>query len=290
MPKISLIIPTFRRYQLLTEALRSVQEQTFQDFEVIVVDDHSEDNGETEKIVKMLNDSRFQYVYLDANVGPAGARNKALPFCTGEYLSFLDSDDLLSRRKFEVQTVLLDNNPDVAMIYSDGNVIYSNGTMVEKVHQLRRKSPLPSGYIAQDFIQDNFIGTMTVTLRKSIFEEMSGFDENMLLNEDDDLWFRIMMKYKVLFSEYVAGTRKLHHANLSWDRTKMLECQIACISKYIADYPGFMIMNRPMIEWRIWRLVKSYLMRELKLLKIPQWSVLKETFKVYRQLRHLKIS
>ena len=194
MPKISLIIPTFRRYQLLTEALQSVQEQTFQDFEVIVVDDHSDDKGETKKIVERLNDSRFKYIYLDANHGPAYARNQALPYCTGEYLSFLDSDDLLSRRKFEVHMILLENNPDVAMIYSDENILYANGKMMGKVHQLWRKSPMPSGYIAKDFIQESFIGNMTVTLRKSIFEEIGGFDENMALNEDDDLFFRIMMK------------------------------------------------------------------------------------------------
>lgn len=287
MAKVSVIIPTFNREHVLAGALKSVLEQSYQNFEVIVVDDYSEDFETTKKVVQSFDDPRFKYVYLDANRGPSGARNAALPFCNGDYISFLDSDDIFRPRKLEVHVEILENNPDVAMVYSDEYVMDSNGEISKVPARAQRTQPLPSGFISKDFFMDSFIGTMTVTLRRSIFEEMGGFDESLLYNEDDDLWFRIMLNYKVICSDYVSGIRRLHGTNMSRDRGKMTYYQFKCISKYIRSYPLFIKENLELVKKRAWSLLKSYILSGYVPLKLPEMRVIKAYFELRKQLEKI---
>lgn len=288
MPIVSIVVPTFRRYELLLEALESVRGQTFQDFLCVVVDDHSGDGGKTKRTVESVGDPRFLCHSLPTKHGPAGARNAAMPFCTGPYVSFLDSDDLMLPRKLESQIDLLENDPELAMAYSDEHVLLNSGAMRERVHWSKIGHDLPSGYIAREFFQDSFVGTMTVTVRKSVFESMDGFDTNMTWNEDDDLWFRIMMKHRVVACDYVAGIRRLHDGNMSRNRCMMLHHQFACISKYITHYPDFIIENREIVKRRIWQLLKQYLRDRLIQAKLPRSSLLKTAGTIYRQISKLR--
>lgn len=282
---VSVIIPTYNRSHVLADALQSVREQSYQDFEVIIVDDHSDDNEATKQLVLSLRDERFKYVYLKSNKGPSGVRNAALPLCTGKLISFLDSDDLWRSRKLEVHTAILQNNPDVAMVYSDEYVLSETGRVSEKPVHMDRNSPLPSGYIAREFFEDSFIGVMTVTLRRSVFEEMGGFDESMLYNEDDDLWFRIMLKYKVVCSDYVSGIRRLHETNMSRDRSKMVYYQLQCISKYFDCYPDFMKQNHDVVSRKVRSLLTTYFKWSVKSLNFPSLRVIGAYTRVRNHLK-----
>lgn len=267
MTKVSVIIPTYQRALVLGEALKSLTEQTYSDFEAIIVDDHSLDSGATLKVVNCFKDSRFKYCYLGCNKGPSGARNAALPFCKGEYISFLDSDDLFRPRKLEVQVSILDSDPDVAMVYSDEYLLYHDGSFSQHPIREGKKQLMPSGYIAREFFQDSFIGTMTVTLRKSVIQELGGFDEKLIWNEDDDLWFRIMIRHKVKFSDYPAGIRRLHDndnhnhnlGNMSKNRHKMVYYQFLTILKYFETEKDFMVQNTDIVRERTKKIMKEYI-------------------------------
>lgn len=280
MPKVSVIIPTYRRAVLLKDALHSVLGQTFQDFEVIVVDDFSDDHGETRRVVESFKDERLIFLPLSNNRGPAAARNAALSLCTGEYLSFLDSDDLMTPRKLEEQVLILDSDPGIAMVYSDEYLLDKAGNISSCTVHSNRIPPLPSGAIARDFFQESFIATMTVTLRRLVFDEMSGFDENLIWNEDDDLWFRIMLKYKVVFSNYPGGIRRIHSDNMSRDREKMTLFQLQCIEKYVRYFPEFIQNNQDIVSKRILSLVLTYIRSKLRRARIPKWSIIRSCLDV----------
>ena len=273
MPTVSVIIPTYRRAELLGEALQSVLAQTCQDFEVIIVDDHSEDDGATRKLIESFADDRLKYIYLENNRGPAGARNAAMPHCCGEYISFLDSDDLFQPRKLEIHAGILRSNPDVAMVYSDEYLLNIDGSLSEV--SARANRILPSGFIAREFFMESFIATMTVTVRKTVFEEMAGFDETLIWNEDDDLWFRIMLKHRVLCSEYVSGVRRLHSSNMSRDRGEMVWYQFQCIVKYSKVYSVFTKDNTELMNYKLNKYIYRYLIECVKKLQMPRLQIIK---------------
>ena len=271
MATVSVIVPTHNRASMLQHALESIVRQSFDDFDVVVVDDHSDDAEAARRVVESLGDARFSCIYLHRSAGPAGARNQALPYCTGRYLSFLDDDDLLMPEKLEIQVGLLETDPDVAMVYSDEYALRLDGTL--SATSLRAGRTLPSGNIARDFFLESFIGTMTVTLRRSAFEEAGGFDESLIWNEDDDLWFRVMMKHRVQCSEYVAGIRRLHGSNMSRDRKEMVLSQFRCVEKYIVLYPEFVEENGKDVKARVEGIWRGYLAARIRKCKIPSWRV-----------------
>jgi glycosyltransferase involved in cell wall biosynthesis len=296
MPEVSVIIPTYRRSGLLAEALNSVLSQTFGDFEVVVVDDFSNDGGETEAIVKSFSESRFKYLCLDSRKGPAGARNAAFPYCEGKYLSFLDSDDLIRPEKLKNQIFILDNNPDVAMVYSDEYILYEHGGMSPEPSRKHRVPPLPSGFIARDFFLDSFIGTMTVTLRKDVFEEAGGFDEELMLNEDDDLWLRIMIGQKVVCSDYPAGVRRLHNGgvshegNISRNRDKMVFYQYQCFFKYFATNEDFVRKNTDIFRLRASRIMLGYVKHCLTNFAAPKIRNIRLYYEIVKKIEHIELS
>ena len=108
-PKVSVIIPTYNRAHLVGRAIRSVLNQTYQDFEIIVVDDGSTDN--TEEVVKSFNDPRIRYIRHEKNRGGSAACNTGIRAARGEYIAFQDSDDEWLPEKLEKQMQVFENTP-----------------------------------------------------------------------------------------------------------------------------------------------------------------------------------
>src|SRR5262249_34375929 len=107
MPQVSVIIPTHNRAKSLQAAITSVLNQTYRDFEIIVVDDASKDN--TEHVVRRFRDERIKYIRCAVNKGEAGARNKGVKASAADYIAFLDDDDEWLPRKLELQVALMDS-------------------------------------------------------------------------------------------------------------------------------------------------------------------------------------
>ena len=105
MEKVSIIIPTYNREKSISKSIKSVLNQTYNDLEVIVVDDGSTDN--TEKIIKGIKDTRIKYIKLDKNKGACYARNVGIKKATGKYIAFNDSDDIFHKTKIEKQVMYL---------------------------------------------------------------------------------------------------------------------------------------------------------------------------------------
>jgi glycosyltransferase involved in cell wall biosynthesis len=206
MPKISVIIPTYNRSELLKEAIKSVLNQSYSDFEIIVVDDGSTDD--TRAVVTSYNSSKIIYFFQE-NRGRSSARNRGIKLARGEYVAFLDSDDIFMPNKLELQAGFLDENESYGMVYSYAKNVDEDGQCLAHHYDGNL-----SGLVYPDmlFIKNNFITTPTVMVRAKILSEIGGFDIKMHMCEDLDLWRRIARKYKVMqLTEVLAHVRIRSH-------------------------------------------------------------------------------
>jgi glycosyltransferase involved in cell wall biosynthesis len=193
MPKVSVIIPTYNeRADFLRAAIRSVEKQTFQDFEIIIVDDGSTD--ETARVVHDFADPRIHYLRHGRNLGEPAARNTGMRHTSGQYLAFLDDDDEWLPRKLEKQVSLLDCcRPHVGLVYT--GLWRINGCTRERIGLW---TPDKRGDVFRDMCRQNWIGTpSSVLVRRECFDRVGEFDESIAYGADYDMWLRISETFAV---------------------------------------------------------------------------------------------
>jgi len=192
-PLVSVIIPTFNRGYCLEESIRSVLEQSFIDFELVVVDDGSTDN--TSELVR-----RFPAVKLirleEKNRGVSFARNRGVVEAQGDWVGFLDSDDLWEQGKLATQVKWIERHPDLQAVYTD-EIWIRNGVRVNPMNKHRKYS----GDIFRYCLPLCIVSPSSVLLRAKVLSEVGGFDESMPVCEDYDLWLRIAKRYPFHFIE-----------------------------------------------------------------------------------------
>jgi glycosyltransferase involved in cell wall biosynthesis len=190
MPFVSVIIPTFNRSSVIIRAINSVLNQSNKDFELIVVDDGSTD--ETELLLAPLIDSGSIKYFKRENRGVSTARNFGVEKSSGEWVSFLDSDDEWLHNKLQEQLDFLKNNSGLCIVYGQ-EIWLRNGTRVNQraVHQKF------GGQIFDKCVQQCFIAPSSVMIKANVFHEMGGFDQEFVVCEDYDLWLKISSLYEV---------------------------------------------------------------------------------------------
>ena len=185
MPRVTVAIPTHRRPELLTEAIRSVLNQTYQDFEILVVDDNSRDN--TEEVVRALGDGRIRYLSHETNKRCGAARNTAIRSSTSELVAFLDDDDEWLPEKLERQIELLDRSSAATGVVYTGFQAFDRSSR----RVVRTYVPATSGNMLEHLGRNNVGPPSTVLLRRSCFEKAGVFDESLEFGEDWDFWIRL---------------------------------------------------------------------------------------------------
>ena len=186
---VSVIIPTYNRSQMLREALESVVEQTYADLEVIVVDDGSTDDSEA--IVKAFNDQRVRY-FKQANSGVSSARNRGLDNAKGEYICFLDSDDMWPANFLEVMIGAISKKPEYSIGYCQRTLLFPDGSTIQA--DISGKC----GSLTEELFKKSFIQTSTICFRSEVLDGLR-FEESIGNSEDGDLWLRASTKGKFLF-------------------------------------------------------------------------------------------
>lgn len=210
MARISVIIPTHNRSDYLRLGINSVLTQTFQDFEIIVVDDASKDRSY--EVVMNFKDKRIKYIRHNTNMGPSAARNTGIVESTSDLIAFLDDDDEWMPEKLKKQIDILDNSsPLIGGVFTGCIVIDRNSGRIlgQRIHTQK-------GNIFNELLEYNLIGALpTVLVRKECFKKVGVFDENMPFAEDWDMWIRISKKFhfecirEILVKCYVHGRDKL---------------------------------------------------------------------------------
>lgn len=182
---VSIIIPTFNRADLLPKAIDSVLSQTYRNFELIVVDDGSDDD--TAGLVARYKDEygpRIVFVRQD-NKGPAAARNTGIAEAKGEFLAFLDSDDWFAERKLDFQVRVLHDNPSFLISHTE-EIWYRQGKLLNQ----KAKHVKTGGLIFDRCLKLCVVSMSTVMVRKEFFQRVGVFDEDFSCCEDYDLWLR----------------------------------------------------------------------------------------------------
>jgi glycosyltransferase involved in cell wall biosynthesis len=189
MTVISVIIPTFNRAKKVVRAISSVLSQTFTDVEIIVVDDGSTD--ETEYAVGQFG-KRITYIAHLSNLGVSAARNKGIRVSNAPLIAFLDSDDHWLPEKLAVQVDFFNTNPRALACQTD-EIWIRKGRRVNP----KKKHIKPSGDIFVPSLKRCLVSPSAVMLKRSLFEEIGVFDEDLPACEDYDLWLRISCRYRV---------------------------------------------------------------------------------------------
>ncbi len=208
VPRVSIIIPTYNRADMVVEAISSVLSQTERDVEVLVVDDGSTDD--TRSAVAALGDARVRYFYKD-NGGPAAARNYGLAKVTGQYLAFLDSDDLWPQTYLDTMISRLERRPECGAAYSPITVAYPDGCRVVSYERPAGKS----GRITTELFKHSFIWPSASLFRASVWRGFF-FDEQLnRISEDSDAFLRLSLSVEFLFVSEVEAIHRLSSDSIS---------------------------------------------------------------------------
>jgi len=192
--KVSVIIPTYNRANLLPRAINSVLNQTFRDFEIVVVDDGSTDN--TREILEpFIKSNQIRYFY-QKNKGPSAARNLGIKNSKGEYIAFLDSDDEWLPEKLEKQIKLFENSKDKKLGFVGCDVIIVDE---ERNTTIQYEFPKYKNYLKYLLSTKSIWFPSAILTKKKILEEIGLFDEDLHFGEHWDMWIRIARKYSFDF-------------------------------------------------------------------------------------------
>lgn len=235
MPKVSVLIPSFNHRQFVEECVESVLAQTHIDFEIVVVDDGSKD-GSLE-VLRAFGD-KILLLKLPQK-GTQAARNAAIAASSGEYLALLDSDDVWLPIKLERQVAVLDQRPDVGLVYSLAYQIDAHGALLNEGRTIGRQLESSPSALEQ-FIVGNSIPAPTAIFRRSCLDKVGGFDESFLGSGDWDLWLRISAHYEVAFIPEPLALYRLHEFNTTkalFKNHAYYEERYAVISKTMENYP-----------------------------------------------------
>jgi len=203
-PSVSVIIPTYNRGHLLPDAIDSVLAQDFSDYELIVVDDGSTDNtltildGYTNRVK----------VYRQTNQGVSAARNHGITVSSGEFIAFLDSDDLWLPQKLAVQFAFFNSTPE-ALICQTQETWIRNGVRVNP----KKRHQKPSGRIFEKSLELCLVSPSAVMIRRRLFDSVGLFDESLPACEDYDLWLRISSRFPVYLIDKPLIVKKGGHAD-----------------------------------------------------------------------------
>lgn len=228
MPKVSVILATYNRAYILESAIRSVLDQAYKDFELIIVDDGSTDD--TEKLVKHIGDARIVYVRHEKNQGLAVSRNTGIRHAQGEYLAFQDSDDIWVAEKLERQVTLLNNAPQrVGVVYGLLEKTLKDGLVtIVPSDEVRVRE----GNIFKEILERNFITMQVALVRAEYVHEVGLFDPELNWLEDWDFWIRFTHKYEAVHDPVIYVRARILGDSLTSNRARRLDARARTYDKH----------------------------------------------------------
>jgi glycosyltransferase involved in cell wall biosynthesis len=199
-PTVSVVMPSYNHGAFIADAIRSVLDQSFQDFEILITVEASTDN--TLDVIRSFPDPRIRTEVLTKNSGDAIARNNAIRRARGEFVSMLDSDDCFLPGKLERQVSFLRANPNVALSFGMPKPVDESGNPVSNTWNpfyipFSHAAPSRQQWLRHFFSHSNCLCHSTVVCRRSVFETVGLYDPRFRSLADFDLWVRACMRYEI---------------------------------------------------------------------------------------------
>lgn len=216
VPTVSVVIPTYNASGFIGEALESVFQQTYQDFEILVVDDGSTDD--TAAVVRGFG-SAVRFIQQE-HAGPSRARNRGISEAKGSYIAFLDADDLWLPQKLEKQLALFRADPTLGLV-TVGHQAFDEEGVYEPTWDKRADLFGDRNVATAIFLKSN-VATPTVMVPRSVLEDVGGFEEEIYIGEDDNLWIRIAAKYRVGLIDDLLVQLRRREDSLTKDKARLL--------------------------------------------------------------------
>ncbi|MBN2214921.1 MAG: glycosyltransferase family 2 protein [Bacteroidales bacterium] len=238
--KVSVIIPTYNRKEELLRAINSVLEQTYNYYEIIVVDDNSNFSVK-DFLIKYLSES-FRIIRNERNLGPSSSRNIGVNNATGVLVAFLDSDDYWDKEKLKKQIQLFNNDPSIGLIYCDQWIVDNKNNIIPS----RKK-------IITDNLWDNLLNwwtspnTSTLMFRKDVFISLGGFDNRLMNCEDHDLWMNVA-KNNIIFkgiNEQLSYFNQSNSERLTFDYKRRFDG----VKKFLSKWKGDIINSKGIMHF-----------------------------------------
>lgn len=228
VPTVTVVIPSYNNARYIGQTLDSIAAQTFDDYEVIVVNDGSDDREELERL---LESHPLPVIYISQeNKGVSAARNAAIRIGRGEFYAQLDADDQWTPEYLEVQLGILRENPDVALVYPNARII-GDGAPVEL--EFMKVSPSEGEVTFESLVRQRCTVLTCVTARMSAIRETGMFDEGLRSCEDFDLWLRLVKHGgRIVYHRRILALYRRHQGSLSSDRVWMLRHLLAVFEKW----------------------------------------------------------
>lgn len=243
-PVVTVIIPTYNRAKWLQQALRSVLQQTYDNFEIIVVDDGSTDN--TKDVLADLKNPAVRYISHGTNRGAAASRNIGLREAKGEFVGFLDDDDEWLPCKLQKQLDAFRNSPSsVGVVYTGSSIVSARSG--KTVHSFVSHSP---GHQDIDFLRTVTFNTSVPLIRRSCFHDVGLFDETLPGAQDRDMWIRLARHYAFEFIPEVLVKRYVHGEQITTDLKKKIEAKERIVRKYL----DVLSMHPEVMAQHLWRI------------------------------------
>jgi glycosyltransferase involved in cell wall biosynthesis len=199
MPLVSVIMPAYNAARLIAESIQSVIDQDYTHLEVIVVDDGSSDG--TPEVAEQFGE-RVR-VLRQKNAGPAAARNRGIAAAKGDFIAFLDADDVWLPGKIAMQVKYLQDHPDVGVVFGGFSRWYAeaDGSFATPPTPINLNTSLKlvsehTGWIYKDILLDSVICIITAMVRRSVIDTVGAFDESLVTGEDYDLWLRVSHQFR----------------------------------------------------------------------------------------------
>ncbi|RUR80824.1 glycosyltransferase [Chlorogloeopsis fritschii PCC 9212] len=219
MPLISIILPVYNGEKTLLESINSVLSQSLTDFELIIINDGSQDS--TLKIIKNIKDPRLRF-FSYPNAGQAVSRNRGLSHAVGEYIAFIDADDIWTYDKLEAQLKQLQAHKQAKLAYSWTNYIDEQSKFLFTGMHLSNSGDVYDKLLVNNFLEN---GSNPLVCRQAI-AEVGGFDPSVTPAEDWDLWLRIAARYQFVV---VPSPQILYRVSATSESANILRMEAACL-------------------------------------------------------------
>jgi glycosyltransferase involved in cell wall biosynthesis len=238
MSIVSIILPCFNHEKYISQCIKSILTQSYKDFELIIIDDCSDD-GSRDIIDEYLNkDDRIVAIFNNENKGPGSSRNSGIEISRGDFIAFCDSDDVWERDKIETQLSVFKGNNDYDVVHSDAYIINENGNRTgQKFSELYQKNMRLNGAIFYDLCKTNFINTQTVMMKKKCINSAGLFPIENRVAEDWVYWVKIAKSHNFFYIARPLANYRIHDKNTNTDSLSYTMNRIKAINSILFSNP-----------------------------------------------------